>query len=90
MNTGWFKNSMKKMGYSYEISILYERLNIVIFTRSTTSSRRRNGINTDMRISCGYRIDLLIKNTLIVKLKCVEELLPVQSAQILTLYEVKQ
>ena len=38
----------------------------------------------DMQISCGYRIDLLIEDTLIVELKCVEVLHPVHGAQILT------
>ena len=38
----------------------------------------------DMQISCGYRIDLIIEDTLIVELKCVEALHPVHGAQILT------
>ena len=38
----------------------------------------------DMQLSCGYRIDLLIEDTLIVELKCVDALHPVHGAQILT------
>lgn len=38
----------------------------------------------DTRISCGYRIDLLIDNKLIVELKSVDSLNPVHEAQILT------
>ena len=38
------------------------------------------GVNID----CGYRIDLLVENQLIVELKSVAKLLPVHEAQILT------
>lgn len=38
----------------------------------------------DTRISCGYRIDLLIDNKLIVELKSVDSLNPVHEAQVLT------
>jgi GxxExxY protein len=38
----------------------------------------------DIHISCGYRIDLLIDNKLIIELKCVDKLHPVHEAQILT------
>lgn len=36
------------------------------------------------RIDCGYRIDLLIDDALIVELKSVQELLPIHDAQLLT------
>jgi GxxExxY protein len=35
-------------------------------------------------ISCGYRIDLLIEDELILELKSVEKILPVHKAQLLT------
>ncbi len=38
----------------------------------------------DVQLNCGYRIDLLIDNKLILELKCVEKLLPIHEAQILT------
>lgn len=38
----------------------------------------------NMRIPCGYRIDLLVKNRLIIELKCVDKIHPVHEAQILT------
>lgn len=38
----------------------------------------------DNDIQCGYRIDLLIENELIVELKSVSELLPIHEAQLLT------
>lgn len=38
----------------------------------------------DVHLNCGYRIDLLIDNKLILELKCVERLQPIHEAQILT------
>ncbi|MBI5307889.1 MAG: GxxExxY protein [Planctomycetes bacterium] len=35
-------------------------------------------------ISCGYRIDLLIEDTLIIELKSVDKILPIHEAQLLT------
>lgn len=37
-----------------------------------------------VRLDCGYRIDLVIENRLIVELKATERLLPIHEAQILT------
>jgi GxxExxY protein len=36
------------------------------------------------RLDCGYRIDLLVEKQLIVELKCIEQLLKIHEAQILT------
>jgi GxxExxY protein len=38
----------------------------------------------DALLDCGYRIDLLVGGELIVEIKCVETLLPIHQAQILT------
>ena len=38
----------------------------------------------DIAINCGYRLDLLIDNELIIELKSVEGLLPIHQAQLLT------
>lgn len=35
-------------------------------------------------VDCGYRIDLLVENSIIVELKSVEKLLPIHEAQILS------
>jgi GxxExxY protein len=35
-------------------------------------------------LDCGYRIDLLVSGDLVVEIKCVETLLPIHQAQILT------
>ncbi len=37
-----------------------------------------------IKLDCGYRIDLLIERQLIIELKVVEKLLPINEAQILT------
>jgi GxxExxY protein len=38
----------------------------------------------DVRLDCGYRVDLLVENEVVVELKCVTELTSVHYAQILT------
>ena len=38
----------------------------------------------EIRLDCGYRIDILVENTVIVELKSVDALNPVHEAQILT------
>jgi GxxExxY protein len=37
-----------------------------------------------VQLDCGYRIDLLVQETIIVEIKAVEKLLPVHDAQLLT------
>ena len=37
-----------------------------------------------IKLDCGYRIDLLIENMLIVELKSVDKVLPIHQAQLLT------
>jgi GxxExxY protein len=37
-----------------------------------------------LRLDSGYRLDLLVENTVIIELKCVEALLPTHTAQLLT------
>lgn len=41
-------------------------------------------IYKDIHLNCGYRIDILVENTLILELKSVDALAPVHEAQILT------
>ena len=38
----------------------------------------------EIRLDCGYRIDLLVDDALIVELKSVDQLVPIHEAQILT------
>lgn len=41
-------------------------------------------IYKEIKLDCGYRIDLLIENAIIVELKAVERILPIHEAQLLT------
>ena len=41
-------------------------------------------IYKDIKLDCGYRIDILVENTVIIELKVVETFNPVHEAQILT------
>ena len=38
----------------------------------------------DVKLDCGYRIDILVEDTVVVELKSIDELNPVHEAQILT------
>lgn len=38
----------------------------------------------DVKLDCGYRIDILVENSVVVELKVVDEFNPVHTAQILT------
>ena len=37
-----------------------------------------------VKIDCGYRLDLIVENKVILEIKCVEHVLPVHEAQLLT------
>jgi GxxExxY protein len=41
-------------------------------------------IYKDIKLDCGYRIDILVENAVIVELKVVDEFCPVHTAQVLT------
>ena len=38
----------------------------------------------EVRLDCGYRLDLLVSNTVVVEIKAIETLLPIHQAQVLT------
>jgi GxxExxY protein len=38
----------------------------------------------EVRVDCGYRIDLWVSSTVVVEIKAVESILPIHEAQILT------
>lgn len=40
-------------------------------------------IYKELRLDCGYRVDLLVEKQLIIELKAVDKLLPIHEAQIL-------
>jgi GxxExxY protein len=37
-----------------------------------------------VRLDCGYRLDIVVENRVIIELKAVERLLPVHEAQVIT------
>jgi GxxExxY protein len=41
-------------------------------------------IYKEIKLECGYRIDILVENSVVVELKVVDEFNPVHEAQILT------
>lgn len=65
----------------YEECLCHElRLRSVPFQRQLTVPVRYKGI----RLDCGYRLDLLVGNAVVVELKTVPSILPVHEAQLLT------
>jgi GxxExxY protein len=37
-----------------------------------------------LKLDCGYKMDVVVDNTVILELKCVERILPIHEAQLLT------
>jgi GxxExxY protein len=52
----------------------------LIFRRQVSLPVEYKGINLD----CGYRLDAVVQDAVILELKCVEHILPVHEAQLLT------
>ena len=66
---------------AYEECLSYEMVQSGIeFQRQKEVSVRYKNIDLD----CGYRLDILVNNELILELKSVEKILPIHEAQILT------
>ncbi|MGB2867603.1 MAG: GxxExxY protein [Bacteroidota bacterium] len=66
---------------AYEECLSYELANLgLIFRRQQAVPVTYKGITLD----CGYRMDLLVEDQIVVELKTVDVLLPVHHAQILT------
>lgn len=66
---------------AYEECLCHElRLAGIEFERQRPLPVEYKGIKLD----CGYRLDLVVQNRLIVELKAVQELLPIHEAQLLT------
>ena len=66
---------------AYEVCLSHElHLLGLKFERQVPLPVQYKGINLD----CGYRIDIVVEDAAILELKCVEHLLPVHEAQLLT------
>ena len=66
---------------TYEACLVYE------FTERGVAVERQKSLPVDyrgVRIDCGYRIDLLVGNEVVVELKAVEGVMPIHEAQLLT------
>jgi GxxExxY protein len=69
------------MESAYEECICHElHLRNLKFERQVALPVRYKGVSLD----CGYRIDLVVEDSLILELKCLEHILPVHEAQLLT------
>jgi len=66
---------------AYEECLCHElRLRNMAFARQIAVPVKYKGIS----LQCGYRLDILVDNCVVVELKCVDKLLPIHSAQLLT------
>ena len=66
---------------TYEQCLAHElRLNDIHFKNQHPLPVEYKGV----RLDCGYRVDLLVENTLIIELKSVEEIRGIYEAQLLT------
>ncbi|MFZ0295289.1 MAG: GxxExxY protein [Candidatus Sulfotelmatobacter sp.] len=69
------------MESAYEECLCHElHLRGLKFERQMALPVRYKGVSLD----CGYRLDLVVEDSLILELKCVEHTLPVHEAQLLT------
>jgi GxxExxY protein len=67
---------------TYEACLVYELINPIGLTveRQKELPVRYRGV----KIDCGYRIDLLVEDKVIVEIKAVEKLAPIHTAQVLS------
>ena len=66
---------------AYEECLCHEfHLRRICFERQRPLPVEYKGVKLD----CGYRLDLIVENKVILEIKCVEHILPVHEAQLLT------
>jgi len=69
------------MESAYEECLCHElHLRNLNFERQVLLPIRYKGVGLD----CGYRIDMVVEDSIILELKCVERIMPVHEAQLLT------
>ncbi|MCF8350497.1 MAG: GxxExxY protein [Bacteroidales bacterium] len=66
---------------SYEACLRYELLNAGL---KTESQKALPVIYKDLKLDSGYRIDLLVEDSVIIEIKSVEAIAPIHEAQLLT------
>jgi GxxExxY protein len=70
---------------AYEECLCHElHLRSLAFRRQVPLPVEFKGIHLD----CGYRMDILVEDSVILELKCVEHILPVHEAQLLTYLKI--
>ena len=72
---------------AYEACLLYELLNAGL---KAEAQLKLPIIYRDIKIEAGYRLDLLVENSVIVEIKTVERILPVHEAQLLSYLRMSQ
>ncbi len=66
---------------AYEECLCYElNENGIVFRRQVPLPV----VHKSVRLDCGYRIDIVVQNRLILELKAIERLMPIHEAQVLT------
>ena len=66
---------------TYEECLCHEfKLRNISFERQKPIPLEYKGISLD----CGYRIDIIVENKIVLELKCVDTIIPVHEAQLLT------
>jgi GxxExxY protein len=66
---------------AYEECLMYELSRKELYVKRQTPIPV---VYKDIRLDCGYRIDLLVENSVVIELKSVDSLAPIHHAQILT------
>jgi GxxExxY protein len=66
---------------AYEECLMYE---LLIKELKVERQKPIPIIYKEIKLDCGYRLDLLVENSVVVELKSIDALLPVHEAQILT------
>jgi len=70
---------------AYEECLCHElNLRGILFKRQVPLPVRYKGVNLD----CGYRLDVVVDDKLVLELKCLEHILPVHDAQLLTYLKI--
>ena len=73
--------------FAYDECLAHEfTLRRLRFRRQVRLPLRYKGRSLD----CGYRLDFVVEDVVIVELKCVEKILPVHEAQLLTYLRISQ
>ena len=66
---------------TYEACMVFELINSGI---KVEQQKPLPVVYRDVKLECGYRIDLFVEDSVIIEIKSVEKLLPIHKAQLLT------